>query len=124
MESSELSTFYCPHDPIPEFYVLIMVLYIDQTVAKFPHKAFPVIDEKQDYQSIHNICTLLYGNSSTLTMMLGGGNHNHIGIAKRETLHAKITPMPNDAPVYPVGTATVPLQATTAQLFQLRYRHT
>ena len=55
-----------------------MALSVDQIFAKFLHKAFPVMDSKQDHQRIHGMQTLLYGNTSILTTMLGGGNHSNI----------------------------------------------
>ena len=57
-----------------------MSLTVDQIIAKFPHKAFPVIKGETDYQIIHNMWTLICGNNSTLTTTLVGGNHRHIMI--------------------------------------------
>ena len=90
-----------------------MALSIDQIIEKFNYKSFPVIDSKPDYQSIHNMWTLLYGNNSTLTNNMVEGNHRHIVIVMRDTLYAKISPMPYDAPVDPGVTAKIPLQEKT-----------
>ena len=58
---------------------------------------------------------LLYGNAYTLTAMMGGVNHGHIGLVMRYTLYATISHTPYNVPVDPGGTATVPLQSNTAQ---------
>ena len=70
------------------------------------------------------MCTLLYGNTSTLANILGGGNHRHIRIIIQDTLYTTTSPTPYDAPVGPVGTSTVPLQSTILQRYQLRDKHT
>ena len=67
--------------------------------------------------------TLLYVNDPTLTTMLGGGNHGHIGIVMQDMLNGTISPTPYFAPVDLIVTATVPLQSTTAQLSQLQDEH-
>ena len=87
-----------------------MALYFYQIVANFTHTAFPVIGGKPYYQIIHNMWTLLYGNTSTLTTKPGGGNHSQIRIIVRDMLYVTISPTPYDAPVDPGGTATFSLQ--------------
>ena len=62
---------------IGALYIETMKLSIEQIIAKFPHKPFPVIKGEPNYQSIHNMWNLLYGNTSTLTNALGAGDHGH-----------------------------------------------
>ena len=44
---------------------------------------------------------LLYSTSSILLNVLGGGNHVHIDIFMQDTLYAKISTAPYNAPVDP-----------------------
>ena len=97
-----------------------MALYLEQIIGKFMHKYFPAINRKADYQSIHDIWTLLYGNTSTVTTVMVGGNHGHIRFIMEDTIYMKILPTPYDVTVDPGGTAEVPLQATTSKHSQLR----
>ena len=69
---------------------------------------------------MHN---LLYGNTSTIKMILGRGNNGHIGIFMRDTLYTTIFPRPYVAPVDPLGKETVHDQATTPQHSQLQDKH-
>lgn len=101
----------------------MMALSVDQIAAKFPQKSFPMIDIKPYYYSIHVMCTLLYWNAFVLTTALVRGNHCHVGIVIQYTLYATISPTTYVAPVDPVGTATVPLQSTAAQHFQLQDKY-
>ena len=87
-----------------------MVLSVDQIITNFMYNFFPLINSKQDYHTIHDICTLLYGNTSTLTTMLGEGNRGHIGLVVQDTLYAKISHMIYDMPMDPGGKTAVPLQ--------------
>ena len=67
-----------------------MALSVDQIIAKFLHKYLLMINGEPYNKSIHNICILLYGNASTLTTILGGGNHGHISIFVQDTLYRTI----------------------------------
>ena len=100
-----------------------MALTVDQIIAKFSHKVFPVIKVETNYQSIHNIWTLLYGNDSTLTTKLGGGNRGHIRIDMQDMSYTIILPTPYNVDVDPGGTATIPTQASTTVHSQPRDKH-
>ena len=76
-----------------------MALTVDQIIANFPHKAFPVIKGETDYQIIHHMWTLICGNNSTLTTTLGGDNHRHIMIVIWDTPYVTIPPTPYNTPV-------------------------
>ena len=97
-----------------------MALSFEEIVVKFPYNSFAVKNVKLDYQSTHNMQTLLYGNSFTLVRTLVGVNHGCIGLFMWDTIYATILPAPYVAPVNLRLISPVPLQATTAQLFQLR----
>ena len=97
-----------------------MALSVDQIIAKFLHKSFPVIDGEPYYHITHEMWNLIYVNAPTLTTIMGGGNHGHIGIVMQDMLYGTISPKPFFALVELGVTATVPLQATTAQLSQLQ----
>ena len=43
-----------------------MALTVDQITTKFPPKVLPMTKVDPDYQSIHDMWNLLYGNASTL----------------------------------------------------------
>ena len=66
---------------------------------------------------------LLYGNYSTLSTKLGGGNHGNIGIIMQDMIYEKILPTPYNAPMDPGGTTQVPSQATMAVRLQLQDKH-
>ena len=66
---------------------------------KFLHKALPVIYGKPDYQSIHNMWNILYGNASTINNTLGGGNNGHIEIVMQYTIYTTISPTSYSLPV-------------------------
>ena len=94
-------------------YIKNMALTMDQFTAKFPHKVFHIIKGETDYQSIHIMRTLLYGNASTLSTTMRGGNHSHIRFIMQNMLYTKISPMPYNVSVDTVGTAQLPTQDTT-----------
>ena len=48
-----------------------MELNLDQITAKSPHKVLPNIEGEPDYQSIHDLWTLLYVNEYTLSTTQG-----------------------------------------------------
>ena len=100
-----------------------MALYVDQIFVKFPHKSFPVINVKPYYRIIHDLCTLLYNNASTLTTNIGRFNHGHIWIVMQDTLYATISPVPYAVPMDLGGIATFTLPATAAQRLQLQDKH-
>ena len=87
---------------------------------EFLQKSFQVINGKTNYQSIHDMQTLLYWNSSNVVTLLGGCNHRNTGIVVQKTLYATIFPTPYVAPVEPGGTETVYVYATMAQNMQLQ----
>ena len=51
---------------------------MDQITVKFPHKVFPILEGEPDYQIIHDMWDLLYGNAYTIPTTLRGGYHRHI----------------------------------------------
>ena len=71
--SLDFTKFYHPNAPKPD-------LSFDQIIAKFPHKAFPMIEGEPDYHIIHNMWAVVYVNASTLINTMGGGNHGYVGI--------------------------------------------
>ena len=91
-----------------------MALYFDQIVEKFPNKAFLVIEGEPNYNSIHDMWKLLYGNTSTLKNKLYGGNKGNISIIMRYMIYTKISPIPCDAPMDPGGKYKSPKQTTRA----------
>ena len=96
-----------------------MSLSVDQITAKLPRKCFLVIKEESNYQIIHYMWTLLYGNTSIITTKLGEVNHGHIRFVMQDTLNMTTFSRTYNAPMVPGGTATFPAQATTSVHLQL-----
>ena len=67
-----------------------MAIYIYYIIAKFSYKSLPVVDNKPDYQIIHDIWIIMYGNAYIVTTMLNGGNHVHIVIVMQYMLYDAI----------------------------------
>ena len=71
-----------------------MALSVDQRIAKLLHKSLQIIDGEKDYQIIHDMWTVLYVNTPTLTTMLGVVNHGQISIVMQVTRYMKFSPTP------------------------------
>ena len=67
-----------------------MEIYIYHIISIFLHKSLPVVDNKPDYQIIHDIRIIMYGNAYIVTTILDGGNHVHIVIVMRYMLYDTI----------------------------------
>lgn len=61
------------------------------------------------YEALHELIQVLYSNSKTIKLLLGGGKNGHIGIIMKPTLYEKILDMlyeraeASDPPTYPHG---------------------
>ena len=123
LASLEGTNFLSKCSDTKAFYIEMMALSVDQIIAKFLQKSFPVIDGEPDYQINNDMWTLIYDNTSNLTTNLGRGNQGHIRLIMWDKLYTKISPTSYDTPVESGVEETFLLQATTSQRLQLRYEY-
>ena len=80
----------------------------NEIMAKFAAKTLPIILGEPDYEIINLRVKMLYGNSSTLSKSLGGGQHSHIGLITKPTLYATLSNTPYVSPADPGIIPVVP----------------
>ena len=78
-----------------------MALSVEEILAQFPNKMLPSIHGEPTYESINGIVQHMYTNAATISSVLGGGQHRHIGLIMKAALYQTLSETPFTAPVDP-----------------------
>eukprot|EP00957_Ditylum_brightwellii_P206344 15347934-Ditylum_brightwellii.AAC.2 len=76
----------------------------DKIKAKFPHPMLQRVEGEPDYAAINVIMRQFYENAATITLILGGGAHGHIGLVMEPTLYSSLSATAYNAPSAPTRT--------------------